>query len=56
MDNELDLILGRIKTHFTPSEFIDFLGLDWDDFLDDDKLKDVMEERLEEIKEEIGID
>lgn len=50
-----DEILGRLQTHFTPSEFIEFLGVDWSVLINNEQLQDLVEEHIDEIKEEIGI-
>jgi len=56
MPSELDVILERLKAHFTVSEFVDFLDLEWYHLLDQETVLDLIADNLQAIKEEIGID
>lgn len=50
----MEALINQIKVHFTPSELIEFLGVDFDTLLSSSVLLDLIEENMEELKEEIG--
>lgn len=54
--DEFTTLLERVQQHFTPSEFLEFLGVGWDTLLDNEILLDKIEERIDDIKEEIGVE
>lgn len=53
---EFDILLERIQSHFTPSEFVEFLGVPWETLINNSKLQDIIEENLDDIREEIGME
>jgi hypothetical protein len=56
MGEEFIKLLEEIERHFTAGELVEFLGLDITKLFDCDTVTDVIVERLEDIKEEIGLD
>lgn len=56
MSNDLELILERLQQHFTPQELVEFLGLEWHHLLDNEPILDVIIERMDDIKEEVGVE
>ena len=54
-NDEFDELLSRISSHFTPATLVEFLDISFETLLSSDKVQEVIEENIQELKEEIGV-